>query len=223
MAYFNDAFNTFFKGLAANNNKDWFDENRITYHKEVKDPFYALVNDLITEVGKLHPLELEVKNAVFRINNDIRFNKEKPLYKLHVGAAIQNGGRKNFNQSGLYIHLSPGESFIAGGMYKPDKAHYEKVRKGIAQNLKTFKGLKNEKKFKETFGDFGASKVNKIIAKDLKEVAKNEPLLFNQQFYYTKEFPNGEELVVREDLLDYIMEHFKIMKPMNDFLERTIR
>ena len=39
MAYFNQDFLDFFIELAGNNHKDWFDENRKRYEKEVKDPF----------------------------------------------------------------------------------------------------------------------------------------------------------------------------------------
>ncbi len=222
MAYFTPKFNTFFKELAANNHKDWLDENRKTYHQEVKDPFYKLVLDLIDEIGKRENLDLEVKNAVFRINNDIRFNKERPLYKLHVGAAIQQGGRKNFNNAGMYIHLSPGDSFIGGGIYKPDKQTLTKLRKGIAENLETFQKLYSSDTFKKYFGAFGASKVNKVLPKELKEAAQKEPLLFNQQFYFMKSFPEGEELVLREDLFSYIMELYSAMKPMKDFLQSTV-
>jgi uncharacterized protein (DUF2461 family) len=34
---------------------------------------------------------LEVKDAVFRINRDIRFAKDKTPYKTHVAAAINHG------------------------------------------------------------------------------------------------------------------------------------
>ena len=37
MTYFSTDFNDFFKELAANNHKDWFDENRDRYHKNIKE------------------------------------------------------------------------------------------------------------------------------------------------------------------------------------------
>ncbi len=218
MAYFSNEFNTFFKGLAAHNNKEWMDEHRKTYHKEVKDPFYQLVEDLISEIGQFQNLDLEVKNAVFRINNDIRFNKEKPLYKLHVGASIVNGGRKNFNDPGFYIHLSPGESFIVSGVYKPDKEQLLKIRHKIAKHLEEFQNLKEDQNFKKWYPRFGDSETHKIIPKELKPAAEKEPMIYNKQFYYIHDFPEGEELVLREDLLDFIMKHYQAGKPMNDFL-----
>ena len=50
MKYFNESYNLFFKELAANNNRDWYHENKSSYEKEVKKPFEAFVADLIVEM-----------------------------------------------------------------------------------------------------------------------------------------------------------------------------
>ena len=74
MPYFTQDFLDFFKELAANNHKDWFDENRKRYHKSVKDPFYKFLEDAIAEIQKVDPtIQIEPKDAAFRINRDIRF------------------------------------------------------------------------------------------------------------------------------------------------------
>lgn len=52
MAWFTKDFNQFFKELAANNNKEWFDVNRKRYEASVKEPFVAFVAAVIKEVGK---------------------------------------------------------------------------------------------------------------------------------------------------------------------------
>ena len=74
MSYFNPDFIAFFKELAANNNKDWFDENRKRYEDEIREPFKRFLRDLIAELAKENPaLDIETKNAMFRINRDVRF------------------------------------------------------------------------------------------------------------------------------------------------------
>ncbi len=220
MPYFTPEFNTFFKGLAAHNYKEWMDENRKIYHKEVKEPFKRLVEDLITEISQYQKLEVEPKEVIFRINNDIRFSKDKTPYKLHVGANIAQGGRKAFNEPAFYVHLSPGESFIASGIYKPDKDTLYTIRKGVGENLKEFGKLRNQKEFKAHFGDFSESEKNKVIAKELKPYAEKEPMLYNKQWFFTKDFESGEELVLREDLLEEIMKYYHAAQPMNSFLRK---
>lgn len=67
MKYFNESYNLFFKELAANNNRDWYHENKSRYEKEVKKPFEAFVADLIIEMSKYEPemKHLQAKDAIF--------------------------------------------------------------------------------------------------------------------------------------------------------------
>lgn len=47
MQYFTNDYLEFFKELAANNNKEWFDANRKRYENSVKKPFQRFIDDLI--------------------------------------------------------------------------------------------------------------------------------------------------------------------------------
>ena len=157
MRYFNQSFIDFFKGLAANNSKEYFDEHRKTYEKEVKKPFHKLLLDLKDELAKHDPniAKLELKNALFRINRDIRFSKDKSPYNLHVSAVVSPYGRKDMQYPGLYIQLSIDECHFGGGMYMPDKDNLLKIRKHIGENPKAIDKLLKEPKFKKVYGGFG--------------------------------------------------------------------
>ncbi|HNR54889.1 MAG TPA: DUF2461 family protein, partial [Flavobacteriales bacterium] len=85
MAWFTNDFNDFFKDLAKNNNKEWFDANRKRYEASVKEPFTAFVAEAIKRIGKHDKaVRIEPKEAIFRINRDIRFSKDKTPYKLNA-------------------------------------------------------------------------------------------------------------------------------------------
>ena len=115
-SYFSKDFLDFFKELAANNNKDWFDANRKRYDKSVKEPFKAFVADLISESQKIDPsIDIEAKDAIFRINRDIRFSKDKTPYKLDRSAIISAAGRKDHSIPGFYIALGPDKTYLGGG------------------------------------------------------------------------------------------------------------
>ena len=89
MKYFSSDYLEFFKELAPNNNKDWFDKNRKRYIDSVKEPFKKFVTDLIQEISKVDDeVQIEAKDAIFRINRDIRFSKDKTPYKLNNSAII---------------------------------------------------------------------------------------------------------------------------------------
>ena len=87
---FNEEYLDFFKELAQFNKKEWFDENRKRYEKSVKIPFKKFVTELIQEIQKIDPeVEIEAKDAVFRINRDIRFSKDKTPYKIQMSAILR--------------------------------------------------------------------------------------------------------------------------------------
>ena len=69
--------------LWENNNKEWFDANRKRYLKHVRDPMKTLAESLAGPVSTILP-EFVGNPKISRINNDIRFNPKKPLYKEHV-------------------------------------------------------------------------------------------------------------------------------------------
>ena len=123
-------FIQFFKDLAANNNRDWFHANKKNYEINVKKPFYQLTQSLIDTCG----FDLEVKNAVFRINRDVRFSKDKSPYKNYVASVISPYGRKNMEYPGLFLHLEPGNFMLGGGCHQPSKENLSKIRSYIVEN-----------------------------------------------------------------------------------------
>ncbi len=221
--YFSTEFVDFFKGLAANNSKEYFDDHRSAYHKYVKDPWYAFVDQAIERLSKIEPemAELQTKDAVFRINRDIRFSKDKTPYKLHLSAIFSPEGRKNMRVPGMYLQLGIGETWMGGGVYAPDKNDIQAIRTVLLNHPQKFDEIINEKSFVEHYGEIKGD-VNKIIPKEFKEAAKTQKHLFNKQWYFMKEFEDGEKLILSPDLLDQVEDHFISGKPFNDFFKSIL-
>jgi uncharacterized protein (TIGR02453 family) len=215
MSYFSIAFNEFFKGLAVHNNRDWFQANKKTYEKEVKEPFQALVLDLLSATNSKAPL----KDCVFRINKDTRFSKDKTPYKLHVGAVISDGGRKDMQIPGYYLQLGYDETHVGGGMYMPEKSQLSAIRTAIGKDPKTFETLVSSADFVKLFKEIKGDK-NKILPADIKPFADSSPFVFNKQFYFMAEYKDN--LVTRPDLLEFIMEHFRAGVPLNNYFKKVM-
>jgi uncharacterized protein (TIGR02453 family) len=107
----------FLADLKVNNNRDWFNANRIRYENS-RSEYFAFVNQLIAGIKHFdHSIgTLEAKECTFRINRDIRFSPNKEPYKTNMGAYMARGGRKS-PYAGYYFHLEPGASFVSGGIY----------------------------------------------------------------------------------------------------------
>ena len=89
MPYFSDDFLHFFKELKSHNNKRWFDAHRQRYEEAVKKPFTIFIEDLIKTIQKQEPdIQLLAKQALLRINRDIRFSKDKTSYHTSARAII---------------------------------------------------------------------------------------------------------------------------------------
>ena len=68
----------FFRGLARNNKKPWFEAHRVAYEQQVKLPMMDLVSEMDLRLERFAPeIEGDPKRSVFRINRDIRFAKDK--------------------------------------------------------------------------------------------------------------------------------------------------
>lgn len=221
MAYFSSEFNAFFRELAPNNHKEWFDENRSRYEKHVKKPFQEFVRAAIDEMEKVNPAikGLEPKDAIFRINRDVRFAKDKSPYKIQMSAVVGPGGKKNYTGNGLYFEFTPEHVRFYSGVYEADKDTLQAVRNSIAQNLNEFKSCYTNPDFKNLFGEIRGEK-NKVLPKELKESGEQEPLLFNKQFYFFCEHP--ESLIESDDLMQKLLEAYRVAQPIQNFFSKSL-
>ena len=117
---FSDAAFGFLEGLARNNQRGWFVENRDTYETEIRFPLECLVAEFRPGgAGKGLPVRGDPTRAIFRIYRDVRFSKNKQPYKIHAGAVLsRTGGRSE--PGVVYIHIQPENCFISAGFWRVD-------------------------------------------------------------------------------------------------------
>ena len=211
----------YLKKLKANNNKDWFNENKVTY-VDAKKYFESIVQKLINEIALFDP-DIgypEVKKCIFRINRDIRFSKDKSPYKTNFGGFILKGG-KNSGNAGYYLHLEPGESFIAGGAYMPDNDNLRNIRMDIVQHINEFVKIIENKDFKKTFGEIEGEKLKKLPKGFPENFAYPELIKYKSYTIFT--LLSEEHIKLNEiEFLKHVVTVFKKMTPFNQFLNRAI-
>lgn len=220
MSYFDHEFFGFLEELAKNNNTDWFHANKKRYDESVKEPFRALVEEMIFMIRAQDPdLDTTPAQAIFRINRDIRFSKDKSPYKTHMAAAIQNGGRKTGNSPGFYFHLSPASVSVGGGAHHLDKDGLYRIRQTIAASPDTFAHLYRERDFLAKYGQIKGEK-NKRLPKEFQEVLEHEPLIANKQFFYMATL--NPKIILRADLPDLLMEYYSAAEGLRGFLKHAL-
>jgi uncharacterized protein (TIGR02453 family) len=209
----------FLNKLKRNNSKEWFDKNRSIY-EEAKKNYYSFVNELIQAIAKFDASvkELEAKQCAFRINRDIRFANDKTPYKTNMGADISPGGKKSYS-AGYYIHLQPGGSFLAGGVWQPPSPQLNAIRQEIDYNTPEFKRILNDKNFKQYFGKLSDEDKVKTAPKGFEKNHPEIEILKLKSFLVIHELKDKD--VLSKDFINKSSTIFKAMYPLNKFLRRA--
>ena len=121
----------FLKELVENNNREWFQANKARY-ETARDNVIEFTADWIKLLHKIDPSideNLEAKKCVMRIYRDIRFRLDKTPYKNNFGISIPTKGLK-IGRAEYYLQISPGNSFIAGGILDARKQSLESYQAG---------------------------------------------------------------------------------------------
>jgi len=209
----------FLRGLRENNTREWFEANRQLY-ETAKAEFEWSLNELIPEIYSFDPEigVLTAKDCMFRIYRDVRFSKDKSPYKTNMGGFICKGGRKG-PYGGYYVHIEPGSSMLAGGIYMPPAEVLKKVRQEVYYNAEEFKGIINEKVFRKTFRMMEDDKLSRP-PKDFPADFKDIELLKYKSYTVLHGLSDAE--VLGNNFQDYMVKVFKVMAPFNRFLNRGL-
>lgn len=125
---------TFFRQLAKNNSKTWFDAHRDEYDSHVVAPARAFVVAMGEKLRAIAPgvnAEPKVNRSLFRINRDTRFSSDKSPYKTHLGIWMWEGPHDRMANSGFYFHLEPTGYSVGVGMYMFPKEMLDAYRHAV--------------------------------------------------------------------------------------------
>jgi uncharacterized protein (TIGR02453 family) len=211
---------TFLTKLARNNDRTWFEKNKETY-LIAKENYEVFVGKVLEELIKFNPefRGLNPKKLPFRIYRDVRFSKDKRPYKTNMGAGFSPNG-KLVQEPGYYLHIEPGKSFFAGGIYMPDVPNLSKIRQEIDYNGEKLEKILKDKKFKKWFKELDNIDRLKTMPKGYSFDNPHIDLLKNKSFIVSHPFTDTQ--VKDKKFLKNIAEVAKATKPMNDFLKDAI-
>ncbi len=209
----------FLRDLRANNNRTWFEQNRKRY-EESKRAYEDFIAELIIAFGQYEDLgSVSADQCIYRIFRDVRFSPDKTPYKTNVGAVIGKGGRKSDERS-YYIQIGPhGESFIAAGLYMPDKDQLDKMRRAIIDDSAAFRKILNKRDFKRYFGGLEGEQL-KTAPQGYTKDHPDIDLLRYKQFLVSH--PLTEEMVLSDDLVDHTVTAFKLLTPFVTYIAEAL-
>ncbi len=209
----------FLTDLQANNNREWFQDNKDTYLEAQKNVI-EYVELVLREMASYDEeiIKTDVKKALFRIYRDTRFSKDKTPYKTNFGISLGIG--KGSTQAGYYIHLEPEKSFIGAGLYQPDSSNLKKIRSEISLFRKEFLDIIHAKNFQKYYPELHQD-----------DKLKNPPQGFdkdNPMIDYLK-LKNvlvvhklSDKQIFSKDSATFVSELFEVAQPFNQFINNAI-
>ena len=211
----------FITSLQKNNNKPWFDEHRSEY-ENAKSSFLLFVEELKMAISIFDPAigQLEAKHCTFRINRDVRFSKDKRPYKNNMAAYFNKAGKKG-NGAGYYVHIEPGKSFAAAGIWMPPGEDLAKIRQEIDYYLVDWKKIIGNSGFKKQFPQ-GIDTQEKLTRPPKGYDEENPAIVWlkMKNFIASRSFTDKE--LTSKDFVKELAKTFKTVKPLVDFINRSL-
>lgn len=205
----------FLSDLVQNNNRDWFQANRVRYDA-AKAELEAFTARLIEGVCTFEPLpNTNPKDCIFRINRDIRFTKDKAPYKPNFAVAIGPGGRHS-GQIDYYLHIQPGnESFLGAGMWQATPAQLAAFRQEVDYNVDELKQIIEAPAFRAYFSDVWGE-TTKTAPKGYAADHPDIELLKRRQLFFMHRYTDKD--VLKPTFADEVVRGCQLIKPYCDWL-----
>ncbi len=207
----------FLRNLQKSNNKEWMDAHRGEYHT-VRDSYIDWLNEMDMKLAAIDPdyTPTTGKKAINRINNNLMFHPNKPIYKDHFGAGLDQESK----QGDFYIHLGVNESFIGGGYWHPSSKILKSIRAAIDYNGEELKSILHKKSFKSMFGDMIVDDPLKTSPKGYSQDHKHIDLLRRKSFAVS--CPLTQKEVIAADFEEKVIAIYKEMLPFRRYLNKAV-
>lgn len=162
-------------------------------------------------------LIVEPKDTVHRINNNRKFQPDLPLYKDNFTFTPY----LKIAPASFHLSISPKESFIGGGLYRPPSDLLSKVRHAIDLEGDEFHSIVTAPGFVKFYG--GLDLDEPMLATAPKGFSKEHPYInyLRMKSFIALKYID-EETVCDDGLFDLVEEAFVTIKPLIDFLNRGL-
>ena len=203
----------FLEELRENNNRDWFKANKHK-HDAARAHVVQFTQALFERLSDENQLD---RQKVFRVYRDVRFSKNKTPYKTHFGISFHR--KKPQLRGGYYIHLAPGDSFLATGFWDPSPADLLRIRKELEVDAQEFRDLIAVPAFTKVWGSLEGDAV-KTAPKGFAKDHANIDLIRHKQFLFIKKF--DDKSVLSPDFQKEVIAAFTAVRPFFDYMTNVL-
>lgn len=124
----------FLAGIAAQNDKAWFEANRPLYeagYVRAGAAFVEAVGPRLREISPSVQFSPKINGSVSRINRDVRFSRDKRPYKDHLDLWFWHGDKRCWDCPGFYLRIATDRVFLGVGRHMMDKPSLDTFRHAV--------------------------------------------------------------------------------------------
>ena len=204
---------SFFSDLKLNNNRDWFNTNKLRF-KSLETQVKIIGEGL---KDKLNQHDYIDRFKLFRIYRDVRFSNDKTPYKTHFGLSWQR--LKPLYRGGYYLHLSPGNNFLACGFWNPNPSDLRRIRQEIDVDGREYRSILNNNTFKSVWGELQGETVKTAPNGYSKDHPHIDLLRFKQHIFTIK---YNDDIVCETNFIDSLNRSLQTVRPFVDYMSEVL-
>lgn len=187
-------------------------------YKALRDAFIQWLDIMDARLGALDPgyFPTPGKRGVNRINNNLLFHPDRPVYKDHFGAGLDKApGKGDF-----YVQIGIEQSLLAGGVWRPAPADLSRIREAIDYDGEILEEILLKPSFKKLFGTLYEDRPLKRMPKGYSADHPQADLLKNKTFAVIR--PISKAVVLSKDFEDIVVETYMELLPFRTYLNRAL-
>jgi uncharacterized protein (TIGR02453 family) len=219
--HFTPAAPKFLRALKRNNDRNWFNDRKPLYERELKAPLLALIAELNERMLDFAPHHVRPPQKIaMRIYRDIRFSTDKRPYKHNIAAWWAREGLEKTSGGGYYFEVNGEALTIAAGVYMPGREQLLAIRRHLLDHHEEYRRIVANKKFRAALTEFDGAKLTRAP----KGFPSDHPaldLLLHRQWGVSAHLPVDRAL--RPTLVKDIVDRFRLAAPLVDLLNMPLQ
>jgi uncharacterized protein (TIGR02453 family) len=211
----------FLRGLARNNDREWFNARKPIYEAEIKRPMLAVIDAVTGAMMDFAPGHVRAPESIMmRIYRDTRFSSDKRPYKQHVAAWWVHDGLRKTSGAGFYLHVSGKQVEIAAGAFMPDTEQLLAIRRFLLEHHVDYRKLAQARAFRRLFKD---EENGQQLTRSPKGFPAEHPAadLFRQKRWGFG-VSLAPETATKADFAKIVAAHFRAAAPLVALLNRPL-
>ena len=210
----------FFRQLARNNKREWFQPRKEQFEQLVRQPMLELVEQVVNDLrGFAIDHVLEPKKAVYRIYRDTRFSNDKSPYKTHIAAIFPHARLPKHAGAGYYFAISHEGLQIGGGAYGPGPNELAALREAIVRHERAFRKLIESKPLQRLLGELQGEQLSRVPRGYAADHRAADLLRRKQLYFFTAMKP---EAALKPSVRRTIVERFRVMTPVIEWFNEQM-